>query len=61
MTHDGEGLVSRLEKNGKKATVIGRLTDRNEKVIWNDTEKRFIDRPAQDELLKIYTGEITAS
>ena len=61
VTHDGEGLVSRLEKNGKKATVIGRLTDRNEKVIWNDTEKRFIDRPAQDELLKIYTGEITAS
>lgn len=61
VTHDGEGLVSRLEKNGKKATVIGRLTDRNEKVIWNDTEKRFIDRPAQDELLKIYTGEISAS
>ena len=61
VTHDGEGLVSRLEKNGKKATVIGRLTHRNEKVIWNDTEKRFIDRPAQDELLKIYTGEITAS
>lgn len=61
VTHDGEGLVSRLEKNGKKATVIGRLTDRNEKVIWNDIEKRFIDRPAQDELLKIYTGEITAS
>lgn len=61
VTHDGEGLVSRLEKNGKKATVIGRLIDRNEKVIWNDTEKRFIDRPAQDELLKIYTGEISAS
>lgn len=61
VTHDGEGLVSRLEKNGKKATVIGRLTDCNEKVIWNDTEKRFIDRPARDELLKIYTGEITAS
>ena len=31
VTHDGEGLVSRLEKNGKKATVIGRLTDRNER------------------------------
>lgn len=61
VTHDGEGLVSGLEKNGKKATMIGRLTDSNEKVIWNDTEKRFIDRPAQDELLKIYTGDIAAS
>lgn len=60
VTHDGEGLVSKLEKNGKKATVIGRLTDRNEKVIWNDTEKRFIDRPAQDELLKIYMDGISA-
>lgn len=60
VTHDGEGLVSRLEKNGKKATVIGRLTDRNEKVIWNDTEKRFVDRPAQDELLKIYMEDISA-
>ena len=60
VTHDGEVLVSRLEKNGKKATVIGRLTDRNEKVIWNDAEKRFVDRPAQDELLKIYMEDITA-
>lgn len=60
VTHDGEGLVSRLEKNGKKATVIGRLTDRNEKVIWNDAEKRFVDRPAQDELLKIYMDGISA-
>lgn len=58
---DGDGLVSELAKAGKKAAVIGRLTDRNEKVVWNDTEKRFIDRPAQDELLKIYTDDMPVS
>lgn len=61
VTDDGDGLVSELAKAGKKAAVIGRLTDRNEKVVWNDTEKRFIDRPAQDELLKIYTDDMPVS
>lgn len=53
-TDDGEGLCALLEREGIKASVIGKLTDGNDKVIFNDSEKRFIDRPAQDELLKIY-------
>lgn len=51
---DGEGLTALLEREGIKASVIGKLTGGNDKVILNDSEKRFIDRPAQDELLKIY-------
>ena len=54
VTDDGEGLASLLERNGVKASVIGKLTDSNDKVILNDSERRYIDRPAQDELLKIY-------
>lgn len=54
VTDDGEGMVSAFEKEGVQAAVIGRLTDGNEKVIFNDSEKRFLDRPAQDELLKIF-------
>ena len=54
VTDDGEGLSSLLERNGVKASVIGKLTDSNDKVILNDSERRYIDRPAQDELLKIY-------
>lgn len=54
VTDDGEGMVSMFEKEGVQAAVIGRLTGRNEKVIFNDSEKRFLDRPAQDELLKIF-------
>lgn len=53
---DGEGLTALLEREGIKASVIGKLTGGNDKVILNDSEKRFIDRPAQDELLKIYEG-----
>lgn len=54
VTDDGEGLVSMFEKEGVHAAMIGRLTNGNDKVIFNDSEKRFIDRPAQDELLKIF-------
>ncbi len=57
VTDDGEGLVSLLEKNGVKATVIGKLTDGNDKVMRNEEEMRYLDRPAQDELLKIYMEE----
>ena len=53
---DGEGLTALLEREGIKASVIGKLTGGNDKVILNDSEKRFIDRSAQDELLKIYEG-----
>ncbi len=53
---EGEGLTALLEREGIKASVIGKLTGGNDKVILNDSEKRFIDRPAQDELLKIYEG-----
>lgn len=57
VTDDGEGLVSLFERNGVKASVIGKLTDGNDKVIRNEEEMRYLDRPAQDELLKIYMEE----
>lgn len=54
MTDNGKELVDLLVKNGIQAEVIGRSTDTKERVIFNQEEKRYIDRPAQDELLKIY-------
>lgn len=54
---DGEGLTAMLQREGVQASVIGKLTDGNDKVLYNEEEKRFLDRPAQDELLKIYTVE----
>lgn len=50
----GEELVSRYEELGIKATLLGKTTADAARVIVNGEEKRFLDRPAPDELLKIY-------
>lgn len=54
MTDNGKELVDLLLRNGVRAEVIGRSTADRERVILNQDEKRYIDRPSQDELLKIY-------
>lgn len=50
----GEELVSRYGELGIKATLLGKTTADAARVIVNGEEKRFLDRPAPDELLKIY-------
>lgn len=54
LADDGNGLADMLRKNGIQAAVIGKMTNGNERVLLSDSEKRYLDRPAQDELLKIY-------
>ena len=34
--------------------MIGSLTDNNDKVIHNGEDVRYIDRPAPDEMLKLF-------
>ena len=53
-TERGEELVSKYAEEGICATVLGRTTVDNARVILGGEEKRFLDRPAADELLKIY-------
>ncbi len=43
-TEDGNGLLMELEKNGIPAVVIGKTTDSNDRVLWNEDEKRFLER-----------------
>ena len=54
MTADGEKLVEAMHEQGMAAEVIGRLTDNNDKILHNGEEVRYIDRPAPDELMKIF-------
>ncbi len=56
-TDRGEELVSKFAEEGIQATVLGRTTVDKARVILGGEEKRFLDRPAADELLKIYDGE----
>lgn len=52
--NDGEALSAAIKQQGTEASVIGRLTGNNDKIIHNGEEIRYIDRPAPDELGKIF-------
>ncbi len=44
-TEDGLGLVAALEAEGIPAVVVGKLTDSNDRIIMNEDEVRYMDRP----------------
>lgn len=54
VTDRGEGLCERLAGQGIKASLLGHVTDNNDKMIRNGEEIRYIDRPAPDEIFKIF-------
>ena len=53
-TERGEELVQKYEDAGIKASLLGRTTANAERVILGGEEKRFLDKPAADELLRLY-------
>lgn len=53
-TDRGEELVQKYQELGIQATLLGKTTDDTARVILGGEEKRFLDKPAADELLKIY-------
>lgn len=53
-TENGEELVDNYREMGVQAALLGKTTDGKERVILGGEEKRFIDKPAADELLKLY-------
>ena len=54
LTENGEALAVALHQKGIQAAVIGQLTDSNDKIIHNGEDMRYIDRPAPDELMKVF-------
>ncbi|MDE6531424.1 MAG: hydrogenase maturation factor [Lachnospiraceae bacterium] len=50
---NGYELVESLHKEGISAAVIGRTTDRNDRLIINEEEKRFLTPAQQDESFKL--------
>lgn len=47
---DGQGLVDALAEAGVPASIVGRITDSNDRLILNDDEVRYLDRPHSDSL-----------
>lgn len=57
-TTNGEALVEKFAEHSVKASIIGKLTESNDRVILTGEEKRFLEPVKPDELLKmIYKGE----
>ena len=52
-TTDGNGMVLELEKVGIPATVVGKATDGNDRVLLNEDERRFLETTQTDELYNL--------
>jgi hydrogenase maturation factor len=50
---DGNALVREIEKTGIKATIIGKATAGNDRILINEDEHRFLEPPKTDELYKV--------
>ncbi len=53
VTDNGYDLVRALEKENIKASVVGKITDSNDRVVINEDEKRFLEPPRSDEIYKL--------
>lgn len=49
---DGVGLTEALQAVHIPAVIIGKITDDNDRVIINEEERRFLERPNKDEIIK---------
>lgn len=52
-TEDGDQMVRKLAECGISATVIGRVSDGKQRILRNEDEERFLDRPKSDELYQV--------
>lgn len=50
---DGYELVRKLELAGIHSAVVGRTTDKNDRILRNGEEVRYLDKPQPDELYKV--------
>lgn len=60
LTDRGHDLVREYESTGRNAAVIGKVTDGNDRVVFYDEKKRFLEPPEGNELDKIHDGAIPA-
>ena len=53
ITEDGENLIEELRKENISANIIGKITDSHDRILMNDDEKRYLDKPKPDEIHRI--------
>lgn len=52
-TEDGLGLVRALEEAHIPASIVGKITDSRDRLILNEDEVRYMDRPKMDEVYRL--------
>lgn len=50
VTEDGNGLVAALAREEIPAVIVGRTTDSNDRILYNEDEKRYLDMPKRDQI-----------
>lgn len=50
VTEDGNGLVAALAREEIPAVIVGRTTDSNDRILYNEDEKRYLDMPKTDQI-----------
>lgn len=55
---NGEGFVRLCQEKGAEAAVVGKMKAGRNKIIVNGEESRCTDRPAEDELFRMYKGGV---
>lgn len=50
----GYALAEELNQKGIPAVVIGRTDRGNDRIIYNQDRRRFVDKPAKDELCRFF-------
>ena len=53
VTDNGQALVDVLAREGIPAAVIGRTTAGKDRVIYNEGEKRYLDRAKMDQMYMV--------
>jgi hydrogenase maturation factor len=53
VTEDGNSLVNALSREEIPAVVVGKTTDSNDRVLWNEDEKRYLDLPKPDQIYSV--------
>ncbi|MDO4343620.1 MAG: AIR synthase-related protein [Eubacteriales bacterium] len=58
---DGESMARELGRRGIEAAVIGKTNASRDRVLKNGEERRFLSRPAQDEIYRVLYERGTGS
>lgn len=51
---DGMGLTAALNREGMPAVIVGKTTAGNDRVLFNEDEKRFLELPKADQIYKLH-------